>query len=263
MSVPGLETVIARGKRLRRELTDRRALGRRVLDALDRTNPEAVFVEIGSNDGEQHDHLQRIIRAGRWSGVMVEPVPYVFERLRRNYADLDRVALENVAIADRDGTLPFWHLSPPAPSEAADLPSWYDGIGSFSKETLLGHVTHIPDIESRLLCREVPCLTFASLCAKHGLTTVDVLVIDTEGFDFEVVKTLDLDVHGPRLLVYEHFHLAPSDREACRRLVEGRGYETKEEGFDTWCLRPDDDTLTRIWRRIKPTVRGLSAHEER
>ncbi len=41
------------------------------------------------------------------------------------------------------------------------------------------------------------------------------------------------------------------------------GYETLEEGFDTWCLRPDaDDALTRTWRATRPGAPGLYADRE-
>ena len=62
-------------------------------------------------------------------------------------------------------------LLPPArsatPERARELPDWYDGIGSFSRDAVLGHAAHIPDIESRIVSSEVPALTFESLCRKQ------------------------------------------------------------------------------------------------
>jgi hypothetical protein len=88
--------------------------------------PAAMFVEIGANDGEQHDHLRPMILARRWRGIMVEPVPYVFERLRTNYGGLDRVVLENVAVADEDGSRRFYHLAASADRVGEGLPQWYE-----------------------------------------------------------------------------------------------------------------------------------------
>ena len=96
-----------RMRRLQDRRSHRRLAGPRLLQAFGEAYPRAFFIEIGSNDGDQHDHLQPLIRSLQWTGLMVEPVPYVFERLRHNYADLDRVTLENAAIADRDGQVPF------------------------------------------------------------------------------------------------------------------------------------------------------------
>lgn len=248
----------ARYRRLRRRLA-----GPKLLRAFGEAYPEALFIEIGSNDGDQHDHLQPLIRSRAWTGVMVEPVPYVFERLRRNYGDLEGVAFENAAIADRDGRLPFYHLREAASGERARLPSWYDGIGSLSRANVLNHRRHIPDIDERIVRSDVPCLTFESLCRKHGLGTIDLLLIDTEGYDAEILRRIDFAIRRPRLIVYEHFHLEPDERVACRTALQGWGYETMEEGFDTWCLVTSfDDRLTRTWRGLHPGVPAASVHEE-
>jgi len=252
---------LLRGARHRRQL--RRLAGPKLLSAFADQYPSASFVEIGANDGEQHDHLRPFILSRGWTGVMVEPVPYVFERLRRNYADVERVVTENVAIADRDGRLPFYHLVAPDPAERDGLPSWYDGIGSFSRDAVLGHAEHIPDVAERIVQTDVPALTFESLCARHGIERVDLVLVDTEGYDWEIIRNIDLAEQKPRLLVYEHFHLSPDDRASCRAHLHGHGYETMEEGFDTFCLDVSvSDPLSDLWRRLRPAVRGVAASDE-
>ena len=242
----------------------RRLAGPRLLRAFAGRYPEAVFVEIGANDGEHHDHLRPLIHAHDWSGIMVEPVPYVFERLRENYGRFERLRLENVAIAARDGTMPFYHLAEAGEGEREGLPHWYHGLGSFSRETVLGHARAIPDIEARIVSTEVRCLTFASLCRRHELDSVDLVVIDTEGFDWEILRNIDLRAHRPRLIVYEHFHLSDDERSQARRHLAQHGYETMEEGFDTFALdTAPDDRLSTAWRRLEPAVPGVSVHDRK
>jgi FkbM family methyltransferase len=249
----------ARHRRLQRRLA-----APRLITAFADRHPDASFVEIGSNDGVQHDHLRPFILERGWRGVMVEPVPYVFERLRENYGSVGRVELENAAIADRDGPLPFYYLRPPAHGESDALPSWYDGIGSFSREVVMSHADHIPDIESRIVRADVPTMTFESLCAKHGLASVDLLLIDAEGYDHRIIRSIDLAARHPTLLAYEHYHLDPAERRECASWIRDRGYETMEEGFDTWCLDPGvDDELAAVWRGLRPAVPGVSASDER
>jgi FkbM family methyltransferase len=253
-----------RRDQLRHRRLLRRMAGPRLLRAFARRYPEAFFVEIGANDGEQHDHLRPLILSSEWSGIMVEPVAYVFERLRRNYGHLDRIALENVAIGDRDGTLPFYYLIEPGADERDRLPDWYDGVGSFSRENVVGHTRDIPDVEHRIVQTDVPVLTFESLCRRHDVERMDLLVIDTEGYDHEILKTIELERHHPRLVIYEHYHLPAAGRPACRELLRDAGYETMEEGFDTYCLDTGtDDGLTREWRRSPPAVAGVYAEDER
>jgi hypothetical protein len=121
----------------------------------------------------------------------------------------------------------------------------------------------MPDIGRRLVCRQVRALTFASLCRAHGLDRVDLLVIDTEGHDGEIVRSLDLTERRPLLLVFEHFHLDPDDRAAARAHLEAHGYRLLEEGFDTVGLHADaDPRLQRVFGRLRPAVGGVSVHDE-
>jgi FkbM family methyltransferase len=236
--------------------------GQRLLEAFAERHPGGFFIEIGSNDGVHSDHLRSLLGSGGWRGLMVEPVPYVFERLRENYGGVEGIALENAAIADRDGRLPFFHLAKLNDGREGDLPSWYDQIGSFSRETILGHADKIPDIERRLVRTEVPSLTFESLCRKHGVERVDLLLTDTEGYDWEIIKRIDFDRRHPGLLIYEHYHLPAKLRAECREFLEARGYALMEEGFDTWCLdRNADEGLTLLMGRLEPAVPSYSADE--
>ncbi|HEY7633741.1 MAG TPA: FkbM family methyltransferase [Thermoleophilaceae bacterium] len=250
-----------RAARYRRML--RNLAGPRLLAAFAHSYPEAFFVEIGSNDGEQHDHLRPFILASDWRGIMVEPVPYVFERLRRTYGAEPRLTLENAAVAERDGVLPFFHMRDASAEERELLPDWYDGIGSFSRDAVLGHIGEIPDIEERIVRAEVTALTFESLCSRHGVQQVDLLVIDTEGYDWRILRSIDLEAHSPRLIVYEHYHLSEADRRAAAEHLRRHGYETIEEGFDTFCLDTREvDGLTQTWRTLRPAVGGVAAYEE-
>lgn len=172
------------------------------------------------------------------------------------------MALENAAVAEHDGALPFFHLRDATAQERATLPDWYDGVGSFNREAILSHAPQMPDVAERIVEAEVPALRFATLLQRHGIARPDLLVIDTEGHDWAIIRSIDLAEHGPRLLVYEHFHLAPDDRAAARAHLRAAGYETLEEGFDTMALRPADDELTALFRSLTPGVAGVAKYEE-
>lgn len=220
--------------------------------------PDAFFVEIGANDGVQHDHLRPFVLHGNWRGIMVEPVPYVFERLRRNYEGIDRVALENAAItADGDDDLPFFHLCDAPPDERATLPDWYDGVGSFSRAAILSHADAIPDVADRVVESRVAALTFDTLLERHGAPPVDLIVIDAEGYDAEIIRSIDFERHNPKLVLYEHYHLDAETRAGTRAAMERAGYATFEEGLDTVCL----DRAARV--RFRPRVPGVAKYEER
>lgn len=262
-----MRRALRRGKRFARGLHYRwqlwRMAGPKLVEAFADRYPEALFVEIGSNDGDHHDHLSEYIQSRSWRGVMVEPVPYIFESLTSRYGHIDGVTLENAAIGAVDGQLPFYHLRKASEDELARLPYWYHGTGSFSRDQVLRHKKDIPDVEERIVERQVTAMTFDTLAAKHGLEDLDLLLTDTEGYDWEILKTVDFRRYRPRLVIYEHYHLSPEDRDLCLEHFRKAGYSILEEGFDTFCfLADEDDELTRRFRRLKPAVRGVAAYEE-
>lgn len=240
-----------------------RMAGPKLLAAFADAYPNAFFVEIGANDGENHDHLRPFILTRSWSGIMVEPVPYVFARLQANYRGHERISLENAAITDHDGRMPFFHLAQAGTDDRHTLPEWYDALGSFSRDVVLSHAGAIDDLESRLVEISVPTLTFASLLAKHSVGKVDLILVDTEGYDAAIIDGIDLAQVRPSLLVYEHYHLEPRERAACRERLEDAGYLTMEEGFDTFCVRRDaEPALLSARRRLTPAVPGVSKYDE-
>jgi FkbM family methyltransferase len=216
--------------------------------------PEAFFVQIGSHDGQQQDPLREVILRKRWRGIMVEPVPYVFERLRHHYGHLPRVILENMAVASQDGPVPFYHLAPAEDAGRPGLPIWFDALGSLRRDVVLAHKPFIPDIAERIVELNVPAVTFASLCDRHGVQTIDLLHTDTEGYDAEILNQLDFERLKPTVIVYESLHLSEPDKRQCAARLRSRGYESYEYGLDTWCLAADTLTgqersvLLPVWR---------------
>ncbi len=217
-----------------------RLRGPKLMRAFAEAFPTAQIVQIGSNDGEKHDPIHLAVTSNDWRGVLVEPVPYVFRRLQTNYAAYPALHLENVAIAPQSGEMTFYYLEQATGDEA--LPTWYDELGSFNKDVILKHADRIPDLAKRISSMPVPCLSFDELCRRNNIDDVNLLHIDTEGFDFEIIRSIDFTQHRPCLLIFEHKHLSAADRQDCLKLLDSAGYSCFSERFDTWCaLRESPD----------------------
>ena len=86
----------------------RQLRGPKLIRRMARLYPKAFFIQVGANDGDQLDPLRTSVHCADWRGIMVEPVPYVFQKLKANNGHLARrVRLENVAIA---GVCLGWHV---------------------------------------------------------------------------------------------------------------------------------------------------------
>src|SRR4029453_1473130 len=102
-----------------------------------------------------------------------------------------------------------------------------------------GFASVLPRFASdRFIAETVPCITFDTLLRRHRVTRVDLLQIDAEGYDFEILKLVDLQNLRPAMIRYEHRHLMPRDKHACRIYLEQHGYRILEMRFDSGCVRP-------------------------
>lgn len=207
-----------------------------IMEAAGRAIPTARFVQVGANDGVTLDPLRRQILLRRWSGVLVEPVPSIFEQLRINTGSR-RLALENVAIADRSGALPFYSVTD---DPWLRFPDWVRLLGSFRRDVVASHAQFIPDLASHIACTEVPTLTWDELLQRHHLDRIDVLQIDAEGYDYQLLRSFPFEQLQPALLMFEHRHLPPSDRADCERLLTKHGYDLMNLEFDSLALRRTD-----------------------
>jgi FkbM family methyltransferase len=195
----------------------------------------AVLVKVGSNDGVQGDPLRKLIQENnQWLVLFIEPVKAIYVRLMQNYSG-SAYRFENVAIADQSGTRPFYYVSDAIKAAIPDVPFWYDQLGSFDRN----HIIKLDrTFEPFIIMEEVPCDTLAGVLEKHGLTSLtDLIHIDTEGYDYEILKQIDLSARGPKAILYEHKHLTHADKAAAEALVLAGGYKLKRFASDTLAVR--------------------------
>lgn len=209
------------------------------LNKFSKREKNIFFIQVGSNDGIQHDPLSKFIKRDYWQGIMTEPQKEAFRQL--SYAfQKDEVTPLNIAVYNRNCTKKLYKIS-------FSNDRWASGISSFLKSQVIeqinnGHVRRMCekyDIsppakkEDYITFEEVECLTFTTIFDNQNVKKVDVLHIDTEGFDFEIIKLFDFDRFQPQLIIYEHSHLSNSDREACQLYLKEKAYTIQKFDADT------------------------------
>lgn len=209
------------------------------------------FIQVGSNDADVGDPLYPFLKTPKWHGIMVEPVDYVFKRLLKKHGNNKNLVFENIAIASTQQQKTFYYVE-----ESHDvLPIWYDQLGSFSLETILKHESSIPRLRERIKHKEIPCLTFEDVCAKHNVHILDVVHIDTEGYDLIVLQLIDFQAHQPQVILFEHKHLDSYAQRASLSLLIKYRYEFIHIGGDTLAVASHmlvkNATLKREWEHLQ------------
>ena len=200
-------------------------------------NKKMMIVQIGANDGKSGDPLHNLVRKNtNWSVLFVEPVPYLFQELKYNYSPASRLKFENSGI-NADGTSQiFYMIGKKAFDEIADLSPDYKQIGSFNKE----HVIALGGTRTEKFIEEIEvnCLTLQKVFDKNQVEILDALLIDAEGYDWKILRQLNLHRYSPRIIYFEHTHLESSEKtEALNQL--GDLYYLFEFGINFLCIKKD------------------------
>lgn len=191
-----------------------------------------TVLQIGANDGFFHDPLYKFIRRDHWRGVLLEPQKKVYQDfLTRLHRNSDGIITMNAALDQTDGEKIIYKI---AFSEAR----WATGLTSFKRSVIneaidSGHVARsahkegiaLPEKREDYIAEErVQCISLPSLMKMHSLSPLDWVQIDAEGYDYEIIKTIDLYLHKPTVIAFEHTHLEPQEMEACYRHLDEHHY---------------------------------------
>lgn len=208
----------------------------------------AMVVQIGSNDGKTGDPLYQLLQENEeWQALFVEPIPHFYERLRKNYGELNRFQFANVAIGKESGAKTFYWVDPKAEQELEDLPYWYEQLGSFDR-------THIEKeldgkLEPYIVSASLPCLTLKELFEKYGVRDLDILHIDAEGFDWQILQQLDLNSYHPHFILFEYHHLSLQDQKAAAQFLNDL-YILFSAGIDLFAVSRKSNELHEIAKEM-------------
>ena len=202
---------------------------RLAVESLHRAHKPVNFIQVGANDGVRFDDLYFTVTGARWSGLVIEPLPNMYKRLVSNYQDHPQVKPLNIAIHPTEQQAVIYHVKSNA---LGKYPDYAAGIPSMLRSHLINHGVHENDIEETL----VPCKTLTQVAIESGFDRVDVLQIDTEGFDLEVLRTIDFSVLKPEIIKFEWMNLTYDDRQSASNLLKSEGYTLFLEHGETDCV---------------------------
>ncbi len=215
------------------------------LDRYSRSKRQVTFLQIGANDGFIYDPLQKFIKRDNWKGIMLEPQPHVFQEfLLKIHAKRPEILPVNAALSLQDGKTKIYTI-------AFSKERWATGLSSFNKNVLIqkfkdGTIAKkaakqgipVPQDEKDWIEElEINALTANTLLQKFNDRKIDLLAIDTEGFDFEIIKMLPLEEMNPEVIIYEEEHFDAATQNSCKNHLESLGYTYHQAGRDVYATK--------------------------
>lgn len=189
------------------------------------------FLQIGAMDGVSHDDLYSYVMSYDWTGVLVEPLPDMFEKLVDNYAFKDGLKFENSAISDNPGETLMISRVPPDKIGTEGVPEWAEGCSTLVPES------HIEELVPHMVKQEIKTITLKNLMDKYKVEKFDFIQVDTEGYDFVIFMQILQNGFTSDLLKIEVAHITYTKTVWMRWVLEKQGYKTFIDGYDLIAYR--------------------------
>ena len=137
--------------------------------------------------------------------LLVEPVPHNISAIKENLKEFKNIHLEPVAVASVRETKDFFFVK--ATSINKLKKHWASGIGSFNKNHLLNHRTKRFLIEEDDIDKiPIKTVKFEDLIEKYSISEIDKILIDIEGYEYEILKDMDLKKVRINSILFEYKH---------------------------------------------------------
>lgn len=204
-------------------------------------------IQVGANDGINHDPIHKFVKRDKWKGLLIEPQPDVFRyQLFPLYMRDEGIWMENIAIGEEISLMDMYKIS-------FTRERWATGLTSFYKPTLQAKVDSgrvdeiarernlkVPKRRAEYIDElKVEVKTFEFLRTKYKIGEVDILQVDVEGFDYEVIKLYDLSKFKPKVVVFESDLLKDLEYAEAENYFVDHGYLIRRLGRDSIAVRKD------------------------
>ena len=137
--------------------------------------------------------------------LLVEPVPHNISAINENLKEFKNVHLARVGVASVRETKDFFFVK--ATSINKLKKHWASGIGSFNKNHLLNHRTKRFLIEEDDIDKiPIKTVKFEDLIDKYSITEIDKILIDIEGYEYEILRDMDLKKVWINSILFEYKH---------------------------------------------------------
>jgi len=207
------------------------------------------FLQIGANDGIINDPILKFILMHDWRGIRVEPLPVPFKKLTRLHAWHKKVKPMQGLVAETAGRKTLYHLS-------FSEKRWATGLSSLDRSNLErqianGHVEkrarkygdELPNEKTAWITElELEVKDLNRLISEEFGSGLNLLQIDTEGYDHILVNALDLKKHAPDMICFEKLHIPEKELAPCILRLTRHGYSIATSDMDILAYKSGTET---------------------
>jgi FkbM family methyltransferase len=165
------------------------------------------FIEAGANDGLSQSNTAFFERYLGWRGLLIEPIPSLAAKCRVNRpkAKIEQCALVAADYGERTVDIRYCNLMSVVAGARGSAEADQTHVETGFQFLAPGEETYTVT---------VPARTLQEVMQQHGVSHVDLLSLDVEGYEAEALRGIDFTAILPRYILVE-----ANDRDAIEAVL--------------------------------------------
>ncbi len=158
-------------------------------------NNISVLIDVGSHKGEYINSIKTKFNIQSIYGF--EPNPDVFKILKKKIVD-KKINIINCGISDKSGKIAFYKNLETSSSTINKLNK---ESNYYKKKYFLLNFFNSDEIERKI---DIDVVRLDEFIKSKKIEIIDLIKIDTEGFEFRVLKSLGEKIYNVKIIHFEH-----------------------------------------------------------
>lgn len=166
---------------------------------------EGFFIDVGANHPYIYSNTYLLYKLG-WNGINIEPHPKRIKLFNKRKKDVNI----NIGIASTEQVLDFYAF------EQTQISTFNREIAESNSEQGYNYTS-----------MKIGVVPLSKIINDYEIKKIDLLNIDAEGFDYDVLLSIDWTKTKPIMIAIEEhgFKLSKLNKSKSYRLLEEQGYE--------------------------------------
>lgn len=172
------------------------------------------YVQIGSNVG--NDYFQKLISNIKEKSniFLFEPNNLLIEQLKENYLEISKnhnvIIVNKGVVVDKNINKLYVYKQSPIDTK---IPNY--GLTS---------IIHRKSFDNVLETIPMETITFDEFCKEYDLKEIELLMIDTEGYDYEILNSIKIEEIDIKEIACEHWGCEDDDLDKSRTIRTGNNF---------------------------------------
>jgi len=195
------------------------------------------IIQVGANDGLSDDFLLKCFNKDL-NAILIEPITSAFIKLKANYKKYPKANCLNLALGIENGIKEIFSVDSDyyeyyeKKYHKTDV-DWLTILSSFNKKHLINHGIK----KNHITSSNINCITFYKLINDYDYHDMDLLIVDTEGYDVDLINSFIEKFEINPMIIFEWIHAEKNEISLLIEKLKKRNYRFLKIGRDLVCFQ--------------------------